>query len=125
MDGLCKAGCIISIISAVSIMLISIIVVILFSVLNLNFIKFNYDETIKIFNYVISVMIIIADLTQILTLVFCISLLRGKARSQIPAGILSGMFSGWLGGILILVGKYEGKTVVNVISDINKKDSFS
>lgn len=119
MDTLCKAGAIISIIGSGLIILGSLIWGILWLTLDFNITNTNLTpeqmDYLRMFRKISAAMIIIMGVIQILPLYFCINLLRGKASSNIPAGVLSLIFSGLIGGILILVGKYQVGTVTTTV----------
>lgn len=67
-----------------------------------------------------AILLIFIALIQLLPLLFTINLLRGKVNSNIPAGVLALIFSGIIGGILILVGKYtETPVTVNQQQKLN------
>ncbi|AHF57164.1 hypothetical protein SERIO_v1c00260 [Spiroplasma eriocheiris] len=52
------------------------------------------------------IFLIIFCCVQIAPIILCSLVLRGHAKSNIAAGVVSLIFSGLIGGILILVGKY-------------------
>ncbi|WP_308149456.1 hypothetical protein [Spiroplasma sp. AdecLV25b] len=116
MDGLCKAGCIVSIISSGIIMLLTIIGAIitltaLSSVETASSTSGGISEVVATTKKITAIFWIVVALLQLLPLFFSINLLRGKANSNIPAGVISLIFSGVIGGILILVGKYTATPV--------------
>lgn len=119
MDGLCKAGCIVSIVSSGIIILWSLIVgiggLITLNSVNTSGLWPEGNKILQTAEKITAIFLIFIALIQLLPLFFTINLLRGKANSNIPAGVLALIFSGIIGGILILVGKYTEVpvTVVN------------
>ncbi|WP_342276478.1 hypothetical protein [Spiroplasma endosymbiont of Nebria brevicollis] len=106
MDGLCKAGCIVSIISSGIIILMTIIYGIgALTVLN----SIENDNITQAAKKIVVGFCVVVGLLQLLPLFFSINLLRGKANSNILAGVIALIFSGVIGGILILVGKYTAE----------------
>ncbi|WP_375317585.1 hypothetical protein [Spiroplasma endosymbiont of Virgichneumon dumeticola] len=106
MDGLCKAGCIVSIISSGIIMLLTIIGAIitltaLSSVETASSTSGGISEVVATTKKITAIFWIVVALLQLLPLFFSINLLRGKANANIPAGVISLFFSGVIGGILI------------------------
>ncbi|WHQ36632.1 hypothetical protein [Spiroplasma sp. SV19] len=108
-DNLCRAGCILSIIIASIILGVFIILALL-----------TLMMTTGIFaslGVLTAVIYLLIGAVEIAPIVLCTSVLKGKAESHIAAGIVSLIFSFLIGGILILVGKYEGEKLrPNVIN---------
>lgn len=118
MDGLCKAGCIVSIVSSGIIILWALIVgiggLIALNSVNTSGLGPEGNKILQTGEKITAILLIFIALIQLLPLFFTINLLRGKANSNIPAGVLALIFSGIIGGILILVGKYtETPVTVN------------
>lgn len=109
-DILCKIGIIFSIILSGLILATIITFTVLF------FLAVNSEQYVDIifgFNmpktefYLMIPVVFIFLIGQIITLVLSILLLKGKLSSNIIIGVFSLIFSGFIGGLLILLGKYN------------------
>ncbi|MBH8623525.1 hypothetical protein [Spiroplasma sp. hyd1] len=96
-DNLCKAGCIISLVFG------GIIMLWLFIYSIICFISIG----ISVYFTGIGVFTLFCSLAQIFPILLCVNVLKEKAKSHTAAGIVSLIFTGIVGGVLILVGKYE------------------
>ncbi|AKU79363.1 hypothetical protein [Spiroplasma turonicum] len=114
-NNLCKAGCITSIVlSAVTIVSGLILSVVLLTA-SLNFTPDSNNVGADVFAYTVLKVLIIGIIIfimvivcfQIPTIIASAKVLRGTAKGKTAAGVLSIIFSGIVGGVLILCGKYE------------------
>ncbi|WP_338988804.1 hypothetical protein [Spiroplasma endosymbiont of Seladonia tumulorum] len=98
-DNLCRAGCIIAIV-------ISSLALIGFSIGGLMLLvtgTMSYG-----FYMVTGIFLIIAGI-EIIPIIMCNNVLKGKAESNLAAGVIALIFSGLISGLLILIGKYENE----------------
>ena len=113
-DGLCMAGCIVSLVCSGLAMLGLFISAIVFftgatfadKVINIGPQPYIDPGIIKLTGVGMGIFLIIFCCVQIAPIILCSLVLRGQAKSNIAAGVVSLIFSGLIGGILILVGKY-------------------
>ncbi|KAF0851632.1 MAG: hypothetical protein EIB84_06825 [Spiroplasma poulsonii] len=98
-DNLCRAGCILSIVISSILLGFFVLCALLAFVMTTGYFAG--------FGAMAGIMYLIIGSVQIAPIILCTSVLKGKAESHIAAGIVSLLFSFLIGGILILVGKYE------------------
>ncbi|AKX33780.1 hypothetical protein SLITO_v1c01120 [Spiroplasma litorale] len=119
-DNLCKAGCIVSIIGAAIAMITFVGLTLLFiltavsgtttptSSQNSNDLGVGAaaGTAVAIVSVIAAIFLLALAALQIPTLVLCAKILKGTASSKTAAGVVSIIFSGLIGGILILCGNY-------------------
>ncbi|AHF60500.1 hypothetical protein P344_00130 [Spiroplasma mirum ATCC 29335] len=112
-DGLCVAGCIVSLVCSGLALLVSFISAIVFFTgaafaekVVLGPQPYVDPGIIRSTGIGVGIFLIIFCCVQIAPVILCSLVLRGRAKSNIAAGVVSLIFSGLIGGILILVGKY-------------------
>lgn len=99
-DNLCRAGCIIAIV-------ISSLALIGFSIGGLILLvtgTMSYG-----FYMVTGIFYLIIAGIKIIPIIMCNNVLKGKAESNLAAGVIALIFSGLISGLLILIGKYENE----------------
>ncbi|ASP27888.1 hypothetical protein SCORR_v1c01130 [Spiroplasma corruscae] len=105
-DGLCKAGCIVAIISSCLFIFGCLMFIVIFMVSALVSSK-GYEPVVLSILAIYAIPLLVVIIVQIPTLVLCSKVLKGTAKSKNAAGVVSIIFTGVLGGVLILCGNYQ------------------
>ncbi|AGM25074.1 hypothetical protein [Spiroplasma chrysopicola] len=111
-DNLCKAGCIVTIVFA-AILIVTFIAKGANALVQAHIVSNVYYSTNAI---VLGIIWFCFALAQIASILLAVFVLNGKASNHIAAGVVSIIFTGIIGGILILVGKYEITAIEPVIN---------
>ena len=107
-DSLCRAGCILSIVISSIVLGLFVLFALLSFVMTTGY--------FAPFGTLAAILYLLIGSVQIAPIVLCTAVLKGKAESYIAAGIVALLLSfNLIGGILILVGKYENEKVQSTI----------
>ncbi|AGM26132.1 hypothetical protein SSYRP_v1c05420 [Spiroplasma syrphidicola EA-1] len=111
-DSLCKAGCIVTIVIA-AILIVTSITRGASAFAQAHLITSTYYSTVTM---VLGILWFCFAAAQIASILLAVFVLNGKANNHIAAGVVSIILTGIIGGILILVGKYETKVITPVLN---------
>ncbi|ELL44175.1 hypothetical protein [Spiroplasma melliferum] len=101
-DNLCRAGCIIAIV-------LSSLALIGLSIGGLMLLGYGV--------YAAAIIYLIIAGVEIVPIIMCNNVLKGKVESNLAAGIIALLFSGLVSGILILIGKYENEKPQGLVTN--------